>query len=70
MLCVCVAHNNDVRVHAAGGSTDLDDDSSGASSSGRIATAVAVVMDPMGYYEILGIKPAIEVGGEGLDDEV
>ena len=35
--------------------------SSGSSSSGRVAAAVAVVLDPMGYYEILGLTPAIEV---------
>lgn len=42
------------------------DESSSASSSGRIATAVAVVMDPMGYYEVLGLTPAIEVSSSTL----
>jgi hypothetical protein len=44
------------------GSTDSDDGSYDASSSGRIATAMPVVLDPMGYYELLGLKPDIEVG--------
>jgi len=35
--------------------------SSSASSSGRTATAVAVVLDPMGYYEMLGLSPGSEV---------
>lgn len=37
------------------------DDGSSTSSSGRLATALPVVLDPMGYYEVLGLTPAIEV---------
>jgi hypothetical protein len=48
-----------------GRSTDSDYGSS-ASSSGRIATAMPVVLDPMGYYEVLGLTPAIELDEEEI----
>jgi hypothetical protein len=42
------------------------DDGSSASSSGRIATALPVVLDPMGYYKVLGLTPAIELDEEEI----
>lgn len=48
------------------GSTDSDDGSYDVSSSGRIVTAMPVVLDPMGYYELLGLKPDIEVRAAAL----